>query len=93
MERNSSTDYSVAEAEAAVAVEAAAMVAGEVADPVPLCRLGKGSLKSLPPAMHLTTTMAAAASATVEEEGAAEARGGGKIQQQPFVAIQESLVC
>ncbi len=67
----------MAVAEAAVAVEAAATAAVEVANPVPLCRLGRGSLTILPPVVHLRTTRSAVASTVAGEEGAAEAKGGG----------------
>jgi hypothetical protein len=79
-ERYSSTDDSVEVTIAALAVGAAATAAVEVANPAPLCQLGRGSLTTLPPVVHPTTTRAAAASAAAATEaaggGVAEATGG-----------------
>ncbi len=46
---------------AVVVVEAAAKAVVEAGNSAPLCQLGKGSLTTLPPVVHLTTTRAAAA--------------------------------
>jgi hypothetical protein len=92
MERYSSTDDSVVETEAAVVVEAAATGAVEVTHPIPLYRLGRGNLKTLPPVVRPTTTGVVVASEAAGEEGVAEAWGGDKFQRQTFLAIQESLI-
>ncbi len=78
----------MAAAEAAVAIEAAATAAEEAADTVALCRLGRGSLTTLPPVVRPRTTRPAGASTVAGEEGAAEARGGGHYDGSYFLQFK-----
>ncbi len=74
-----------------MAIEAAATAAVEVADTFPLCRLGRGSLITLPPVVRPRTTRPAVASAAAGEEEAAEARGGVHSDNSHFSQFESPL--